>query len=90
VQGWHGSHVVILADGREVPFDTVLFAARLAAGYSKAAGGDNVPVDYTTRKNVWKVKGGPPGAVRYTQQKTVYVTPSRNPAAEDAAAGDEA
>jgi predicted ribosome quality control (RQC) complex YloA/Tae2 family protein len=90
VQGWHGSHVVILADGREVPFDTVLFAARLAAGHSKAAGGDNVPVDYTTRKNVWKVKGGPPGAVRYTQQKTVYVTPSRNPAAEDAAAGDEA
>lgn len=86
VQGWQGSHVVILANGREVPFDTVLFAARLAAGHSKASGGDNVPVDYTLRKHVWKVKGGPPGAVRFTQQKTVYVTPSRNPAAEKAAA----
>ncbi len=78
-QGWTGSHVVILAGGREVPFDVVLFAAQLAAAYSKAAGGDNVPVDYTLRKHVWKVKGGPPGAVRFTQQKTVYVTPDRNP-----------
>ena len=82
VQGWHGSHVVVLSGGREVPFDTVLFAARLAAGHSKASGGDNVPVDYTQRKHVWKVKGAPAGAVHYAQQKTVYVTPSRNPAAE--------
>lgn len=79
VQGWHGSHVVVLAGGREVPFDTVLFAARLAAGHSKASGGDNVPVDYTLRKHVWKVKGAPAGAVHYAHQKTVYVTPSRNP-----------
>lgn len=84
-QGWQGSHVVVLAHGREVPFDTLLFAARLAAGHSKASGGDNVPVDYTLRKNVWRVKGAPPGAVRFTQQKTVYVTPSRNPAAEERA-----
>jgi predicted ribosome quality control (RQC) complex YloA/Tae2 family protein len=82
VQGWHGSHVVVLSGGREVPFDTVLFAARLAAGHSKASGGDNVPVDYTQRKHVWKVKGAPAGAVHYAHQKTVYVTPSRNPAAE--------
>ncbi|MDZ7800319.1 MAG: NFACT family protein [Trueperaceae bacterium] len=84
VQGWQGSHVIVQAGGREVPFDTILFAARLAAGHSKASGGDNVPVDYTLRKYVWKVKGGPPGAVHYTQQKTVFVTPSRNPAAERA------
>lgn len=82
VQGWHGSHVIVRSGGRELPFDTVLFAARLAAGHSKAAGGDNVPVDYTERKHVWKVKGAPAGAVHYAQQKTVYVTPSRNPAAE--------
>ncbi len=90
VQGWTGSHVVILTQGREVPFDTILFAAQLAAGHSKASGGDNVPVDYTLRKHVWKVKGAPPGAVHFTQQKTVYVTPSRNPArdAEDGAAND--
>jgi len=82
VQGWHGSHVVILAQGREVPFDTVLYAARLAAGHSKAVGGDNVPVDYTVRKNVWKVKGAAAGTVHYAQQKTVFVTPSRNPATD--------
>jgi len=41
-------------------------------------------VDYTLRKHVWKVKGGPPGAVRFAHQKTVFVTPSRNPAAETA------
>lgn len=79
VQGFHGAHVVILAENREVPFDTVLFAAGLAAGYSKAADSDNVPVDYTLRKNVWKVKGQSPGAVHFTRHKTVYVTPSRNP-----------
>lgn len=82
VQGWHGSHVVVLSGGREIPFDTVLFAARLAAGHSKASGGDNVPVDYTARKHVWKVKGAPAGAVHYAHQKTVFVTPSRNPAGE--------
>ncbi len=77
-QGYPGSHVVVLGAGREIPFDTVLFAARLAAGYSAARQSDNVPVDYTQRKHVWKVKGQPPGAVHLTQQKTVYVTPARD------------
>jgi predicted ribosome quality control (RQC) complex YloA/Tae2 family protein len=85
-QGYPGSHVLVRSGGREVPFDTVLFAARLAAGHSKAAQGDNVPVDYTLRKHVWKNKGMPPGAVYLTQQKTVYVTPSRS---GDAAAAGE-
>ncbi len=80
VQGYTGSHVIIQAENDEVPFDTVLFAAQLAAAYSKAAQSDNVPVDYTLRKNVWKPKGAAPGAVHYSQQKTVYVTPSRRPA----------
>ncbi|MBS3933202.1 MAG: NFACT family protein [Truepera sp.] len=79
VQGYTGSHVVIQAEGREVPFETILFAAQLAAAYSRARHSDNVPVDYTLRKHVWKAKGGAPGAVYLTQQKTVYVTPNRNP-----------
>jgi predicted ribosome quality control (RQC) complex YloA/Tae2 family protein len=82
VQGYRGSHVVILAENREVPFDTVIFAAQLAAAYSKAADSDNVPVDYTLRKNVWKVKGQSAGAVNFTSHKTVYVTPSRRPSAQ--------
>jgi predicted ribosome quality control (RQC) complex YloA/Tae2 family protein len=79
VQGYHGSHVIVRAENREVPFETVLFAAKLAAGHSQARQSDNVPVDYTLKKNVWKVKGAPAGAVNFTQQKTVYVTPNRNP-----------
>ena len=78
-QGYPGSHVIIKADNTEVPFDTILFAAQLAAAYSKAGQSDNVPVDYALRKDVWKSKGAAPGAVHYAQQKTVYVTPSRRP-----------
>ena len=63
-----------------MPFETVFFAARLAAGYSEACRSDNVPVYYTARKNVWKVKGGAPGAVNFTQHRTVYVTPARDDA----------
>ena len=92
VQGFTGAHVVVRSGGKEVPFDTVLFAARLAAGFSPARHSDNVAVDYTLRKNVWKVKGQPPGAVRFSQQKTVYVTPARDDAAaageKEASAGD--
>jgi predicted ribosome quality control (RQC) complex YloA/Tae2 family protein len=76
-QGYHGAHVVVRAEGREVPFDTIRFAAELAAGHSEAAQGDNVPVDYALRKDVWRRKGMPPGAVHYTRQKTVFVTPRR-------------
>jgi predicted ribosome quality control (RQC) complex YloA/Tae2 family protein len=78
-QGYPGSHVIVQAENREVPYETLLFAAQLAAAYSKAGQSDNVPVDYALRKNVWKPKGAPPGAVYMTQQKTVYVTPSRRP-----------
>lgn len=78
-QGYPGSHVIIRAENREVPFETILFAAQLAAAYSKAGQSDKVAVDYTQRKHVWKPKGAAPGAVSMTQQKTVYVTPSRRP-----------
>ncbi len=84
VQGFTGAHVVVRSGGRELPFDTVLFAARLAAGFSQARQSDNVPVDYTLRKNVWKVKGQPPGTVHFSHQKTVYVTPARRAAAASA------
>jgi predicted ribosome quality control (RQC) complex YloA/Tae2 family protein len=80
-QGYPGSHVVVRAGNREVPFETILFAAQLAAAYSKAGQSDNVPVDYTLRKYVWRPKGAPAGAVHFTQQKTVYVMPSRRPEA---------
>lgn len=83
-QGYRGAHVIVVANsrapGEQVPFETVLFAARLAAGHSEARQSDNVPVDYTERKNVWRKPGGAPGAVNYAHHKTVYVTPARDAA----------
>ncbi|MBR6258949.1 MAG: NFACT family protein [Oscillospiraceae bacterium] len=70
----HGSHVVISGDG-EPDEKTILQAARLAAYYSQARGGTNVPVDYTQVRFVKKPSGARPGMVIYTEQKTVYVTP---------------
>jgi predicted ribosome quality control (RQC) complex YloA/Tae2 family protein len=77
-QGYEGAHVIVQAQGKEVPFETVLFAAELAAAFSRAGESSNVPVDYTLRKHVWKPKGASPGAVHYSQQKTVYVTPRKH------------
>ena len=36
----------------------------------------NVPVDYTIKKNVKKPSGAKPGLVIYEKNKTIYVTPS--------------
>ncbi len=83
VQGSPGSHVIVRSQDRPVPFETVLFAARLAAGFSPARHSDNVAVDYTLRKNVWKVKGLAAGAVHFTQHKTVFVRPARDAANAD-------
>lgn len=88
VQGLTGSHVVVRAGGREVPFATVLFAARLAAGFSAARQSDNVAVDYTLRKHVWKVKGHPAGSVHFSHQRTVYVTPARDAVTAETAGPD--
>ena len=81
-QGYRGSHVIIQANNKEVPFDTILYAARLAAAYSKAGQSENVPVDYTLRKHVWFQKSAALGAVNYAHQKTIYVNPSRTPDAK--------
>lgn len=71
-----GSHVIIFTEGREVPDQTLIFAAKLAAANSKAAGGSNVPVDCTKVKYVKKPSGAKPGMVIYTHNRTLYVTPS--------------
>ena len=70
-----GSHVIVFSEGKELPDDTVLFAAELAAKHSKAAESSSVPVDYTRVKYVKKPAGAKPGMVIYKTNKTVYVTP---------------
>ena len=74
-KGIHGSHVVVMCDGKPISDQTVLQAARLAAHNSKAADSSNVPVDYTPVKYVKKPNGAKAGMVIYTTNKTVFVTP---------------
>lgn len=69
-----GSHAIIRTEG-EPPRATLLEAAIIAAYYSKARGGENIPVDYTLRKYVKKPSGAKPGMVIYTTNRTVFVTP---------------
>ncbi|WP_400163269.1 NFACT family protein [Brevibacillus sp. TJ4] len=68
-----GSHVVIRA--RSCSDQTLLEAANLAAFFSRAQQGSQVPVDYTLVKHVKKPSGAKPGFCIYEQQRTLYVTP---------------
>lgn len=69
----HGSHVIIASHN---PDDqTVTEAAQLAAYYSQARAGQNIPVDFTPVKNVKKPTGAKPGMVIYDHYKTAYVNP---------------
>ena len=70
-----GSHVIIV--GENPDDETIVYAAKLAAAYSKGANSSNVPVDYTRRRFVKKPSGAKPGFVIYTNQRTLYVTPER-------------
>ena len=71
----HGSHAIISCEGKEPDETTLLEAAKLAAYYSQARDGQNVPVDYTLVKNVKKPTGAKPGMVIYDHYNTLYVTP---------------
>ena len=73
-----GSHVVIRCGNFEPSEETLIFAAQLAAKFSKAAGSSNVPVDYTKIKFVKKPSGAKPGFVIFTNQKTFYVDGGEN------------
>lgn len=75
----HGSHVIIIGDGREISDTAVFEAASLAAYHSKARLSSQVPVDYTLVKNVSKPNGSKPGMVIYVNNRTVYVTPKATP-----------
>lgn len=70
-----GSHVIIRAEGKEIPEETLLLAAKLAAYHSKAKDSAQVPVDYTLVRHVSKPSGAKPGMVIYVKNHTLYVTP---------------
>lgn len=72
-----GSHVGILAEG-EIPQDTLVQAATLAAYFSQSRWSPKVDVDHTLRKHVRKPRGAKPGFVHYTEAKTITVNPTES------------
>jgi predicted ribosome quality control (RQC) complex YloA/Tae2 family protein len=75
-----GSHVIIRRKpGQEIPYSTIEEAAKLAAFHSKARYSSQVPVDYTQVSQVKKPNGAKPGMVIYFEQKTIFVTPDKEP-----------
>ena len=71
----HGSHVIISCGGTKPPDNTVTQAAQLAAYYAETGGGQNIPVDVTSVKQVKKIPNGKPGMVIYHTYKTVIANP---------------
>lgn len=70
-----GSHVLLKCSLAQPPAEAVAAAVELAAYFSKARQGSQVPVDCTLRRYVKKPAGAPPGFVIFTNQTTYYVTP---------------
>ncbi len=71
----HGSHVIIVSDGREISDTAIEQAAMIAAYNSNARQSSQVPVDYTLAKNLKKPNGSKPGFVIYHVYNTLFVKP---------------
>lgn len=71
-----GSHIIMKA-ATPTPEDIAL-AVELAAYFSKARSGSNVPVDCVERRYVKKPAGAKPGFVIFTNQRTYYATPDEH------------
>ncbi len=74
---YHGSHIIVRNPDKSenLPREVKIFAAKIAAYFSKAKHSTNVPVDFTKVKYVSKPRKSPPGFVTYKHQKTLFVKP---------------
>ena len=69
-----GSHVIMKSTSPTA--EDIALAVELAAYFSKARSGSNVPVDCVERRYVKKPAGAKPGFVIFTNQRTYYATPN--------------
>jgi len=74
-RGVPGAHVILRGSGEPSPA-LLERAAQLAAAYSAARTASAVEVDVAPRRHVRKIPNGPPGLVRYSNERTVRVTPT--------------
>ncbi|NTW02889.1 MAG: fibronectin/fibrinogen-binding protein [Oscillochloris sp.] len=77
-RGVHGAHVIVRCSGRDVPEQTLLEAAGLAAFFSQAGSESAVEIDICRRALVRKVVHGPPGLVTYHAERTLRAAPRRS------------
>ncbi len=72
-RGVTGAHVILKMDGRSSnpPARIMNRAAAVAAEHSSSSG--IVPVDYTYRQYVRRIRKGGPGKVTYSREKTIFV-----------------
>lgn len=78
-RGVPGSHVIISSAQGSPSQVTILWAAGLAAFYSKLQSEKQVDVSYTQKRHVRPIKNAPPGLVRVKEEKTVRVAPFTPP-----------
>jgi predicted ribosome quality control (RQC) complex YloA/Tae2 family protein len=74
-RGVAGAHVILRTAGRTPPEPIVERAAQLAAWHSAARSAGAVEVDVAPVRHVRKIPNAPPGLVRYSNERTVRVTP---------------
>ncbi|MBQ7288739.1 MAG: NFACT family protein [Clostridia bacterium] len=72
-----GAHTLLICNGRQPADADLEQAAQLAAGYSKAAESELVPVDMVQARYVKKPAGARPGMVIFKNQTTVFVNPMK-------------
>jgi len=75
-RGMPGAHVILRTGGRRPPEAAVRAAAAVAAYYSRGRGAARVAVDVTERRHVRRLRGGRPGMVTYTGERTLTVEPA--------------
>ncbi len=73
-----GSHVIIVADGKEISDESIEEAAVIAAYFSKAKESSLVPVDYTRVKALKKPSGAKAGMVIYHEYWTIITNPDKD------------
>ncbi len=71
-----GSHVVISKDSELNEYD-IRSCAMIASFYSTYKDSSSVPVDYTLQRYIKKIPGKRACFVTFTNQKTIYIDPSK-------------
>lgn len=72
------AHLIIVTQKTQIDDDTLVKCAEIVASSSKTTQETKIEVDYTLKKHVKKPSGSPLGFVRYTNQKSLLVSPNKH------------